>query len=232
MHNHLKLCLKEKPKKDLGVTVQILCLTALSLKLTWCQFRADMLIFLTEPGESLLISLKQTKNIEFSDQRSSVFGSHFPDLISKDDNIKGSVFRMSHCPRCKGTRMAPLWKCDIFVERSSAKVLTGTEWLHSSALSGSLGLWVDRWLHGSTASAPLLFEGHTSEQSAWVEMSKRSQGKKGKLHACIHSVSLVATSDTRSWETTLQLGDSSTWTKIINQSGKTETDLWLILCDL
>lgn len=213
---------KKKTKKDLGVTVQILSLTALSLKLTWCQFREDLLIFLTEPGERWLISLKETKNIEFSDQWSSIFGSHFPDLISKEDNIKESVFRMSHCPRWKGTRIAPLWKCDIFVERSSAKVLTRTEWLHSSALSGSLGLCVGRWFPWSTASAPLLFEGHTSEQSGWVEMSKRSQGEKGKLHACIHSVSLVTTSDTRSWETTFQLGDSSTWTKIINQSGKTE----------
>lgn len=95
---------------------------------------------------------------------------------------------MSCCPRWKCTRMAQLWNWLIFVEQSSEQVLTRTEWLHSSYLSGSPGLWSDLWCPGSTAAAPLLSEGHTSEQSGWVERSKVTFQNRGKNIACIHSV--------------------------------------------
>lgn len=62
------------------------------------------------------------------------------------------------------------------------------------------------------------------------------RGHRGKRENCMHAFIQSAWSPLLTRDlgklTTLQLGYSSTWTKIINQSGKTETDLWLILCVL
>lgn len=124
---------------------------------------------------------ERNKNVDFLKPTSSNIGGCFPDPIGKERNQ--SMPFSSEMNQNGSTVKSWL----IPVEQSTATVLTRTEWLHSSSLSGSRGLWSDQWCPGSTASAPLLSEGHTSVRSGWAERSKIMCHKEGehKSHAFI-----------------------------------------------
>lgn len=161
-------------------------------KLTWCQLREELWIFFTEPGARWLISLKGTRILTFQTHKHHCWAS----------GGGGAFFQAKWQPRQwrrrKRLQSEPFssemnqngstvkqWL--ISVAPSAAAVLTRREQLHSSSLSGSRRLWGDQWCPGSTASAPLLSEGHTSARSGWAERSKITCYKRGGGIVCMHS---------------------------------------------
>lgn len=118
--------------------------------------------------------------------------------------------------------MALLWNCDSFLlNRALQKFLLAQK-------DSTLQLFLEVWAYALTSDVldpqpQLLFFLEVillSNLGGW--RGQRSRVTKGEKENCMHSFSLVAIFHTRPWETTRHFWVSSTRTKMINQSGKTD----------